>query len=106
MTIYEKIKRRRKELQLTADEVAEALGVSRATVYRYESEDIEKLPITSIEPLAAVLHCSPAYLMGWEEEDPQQKLLQEYALLNDEGQKKVAEYIADLVGSGRYSKEV
>lgn len=67
MEIYERIKHRRKELGLTADAVADALGVSRATVYRYESADIEKLPITAIKPLSEVLRISPAYLMGWEE---------------------------------------
>lgn len=68
MTVYERIKNRRKKLGLTADDVADALGVSRATVYRYESAYIEKLPITSLEPLSKVLHCTPAYLMGWEDE--------------------------------------
>ncbi|WP_026651348.1 helix-turn-helix domain-containing protein [Butyrivibrio proteoclasticus] len=68
MEIYEIIKNRRKELGLTADQVAEALHISRATVYRYESNEIEKLPITAIEPLAKVLRCSPGYLMGWSEE--------------------------------------
>ena len=67
MTIYERIKCRRKELNLSADDVANALGVSRATVYRYESSYIEKLPTSSLEPLAKVLKCSPAYLMGWDE---------------------------------------
>ena len=68
MEIYERIKHRRKELGLTADAVADALGVSRATVYRYESADIEKLPITAIKPLSEVLKISPAYLMGWTED--------------------------------------
>ena len=70
MRIYERIKERRKELHLAAEEVAAALGVSRATVYRYESADIEKLPITIIEPLAKVLKVFPAYLMGWENPSP------------------------------------
>lgn len=66
MTIYERIKNRRKELGLSASDVASALGVSRATVYRYESSYIEKLPTSALEPLAKVLRCSPGYLMGWE----------------------------------------
>lgn len=68
MEIYEKIKNRRKELGLSADDVAESLGVSRATIYRYESADIEKLPITSLVPLAKILKCSPGYLMGWDDD--------------------------------------
>lgn len=70
MEVYERIKTRRKELNLSADDVAAALGVSRATVYRYESAEIEKLPTQIIAPLSRVLHCSPAYLMGWEDTAP------------------------------------
>ncbi len=65
MEVYERIKARRKELGLSADDVAAALGVSRATVYRYECADIEKLPTQIIAPLSKVLRCSPAFLMGW-----------------------------------------
>lgn len=67
LEIYQRIKQRRKELELSADDVADAIGVSRATVYRYESKDVENMPITILEPLSKVLKCSPGYLMGWEE---------------------------------------
>lgn len=65
MTIHERIKARRKECGLSADDVAAELGVSRATVYRYESAEIANMGIDKVEPLARVLHTSPAYLMGW-----------------------------------------
>ena len=65
MTIGERIKERRKQLGLTVDELAERLGKNRATIYRYESNDIEKLPTTVLEPLAKALGVTPAYLMGW-----------------------------------------
>ena len=104
MEIYERIKARRKELSLSADDVAEALHVNRATVYRYESADIEKIPITSIQPLADVLHCSPAYLMGWEErktppkEEERQRRLMKYAsLLSDEYFDKLEERAEELL---------
>jgi SOS-response transcriptional repressors (RecA-mediated autopeptidases) len=67
MTIHERIKERRKALGLTAEYVANALGVSRATIYRYESSDIEKLPTDTLEPLCRVLHTTPSYIMGWED---------------------------------------
>jgi len=67
LTIGERIRERRKQLGLTVDELSERLGKNRATVYRYESNDIEKLPTTVLEPLAKALDVSPAYLMGWEE---------------------------------------
>ena len=67
MNVHERIKRRRKEMGLSADDVAKALNVSRATIYRYESSEIEKLPTSIIEPLCKVLKTTPAYLMGWDE---------------------------------------
>lgn len=68
MTIGERIKKRRQELGLTVDELADLLGKNRATIYRYESNDIEKLPTTVLEPLAKALGVTPGYLMGWEME--------------------------------------
>ena len=67
MTIGERIKERRKQLGLTVDELSERLNKNRATIYRYESNDIEKLPTTVLEPLAKAVEVTPAYLMGWEE---------------------------------------
>lgn len=93
MTIYERIKKRRKELGLTADQVAEALGVSRATVYRYESKDIEKIPIDSIEPLAKILQCSAEYLMGWDKPNKEKELVDKFIKLSPEQQDNVMQYI-------------
>lgn len=66
MTIGQRIKNRRIELNLSVDEVAERLNKNRATIYRYEKDDIKELPITVLEPLAKVLETTPADLMGWE----------------------------------------
>lgn len=66
MEIYERIKLRRKEIGLSAETVADRLGVSPATIYRYENNDIKKFPTDILEPLAKVLHTTPAYLLGIE----------------------------------------
>jgi len=68
--IHERIKARRLECGLSVDEVAAQLGVSRATVYRYESAEIKNMGIDKITPLAGVLKISPIYLMGWTD-DPE-----------------------------------
>ena len=65
MTIGERIKARRIQIGLTVDQVADRIGKNRATVYRYESNDIEKFPLDILPPLARVLNTTPAYLMGW-----------------------------------------
>ncbi|MGJ0847474.1 LexA family protein [Tissierella praeacuta] len=66
MTVGERIKQRRKQLGLSVDDIAKKLGKNRATIYRYESNDIENLPLDILEPLAKVLNVTPSYLMGWE----------------------------------------
>lgn len=43
MTVGDKIKKKRIELGLSVDEVAKALGKNRATIYRYESHEIEPI---------------------------------------------------------------
>ena len=65
MTIGEQIKSRRIKLNLSVEELAQKLGKNRATVYRYESDDIVNMPISILEPLAKVLETTPAELCGW-----------------------------------------
>ena len=65
MTIGERIKRRRMELGLTAEELGERLGKDRATIYRYENGKIKNLPAATLEPLAEALMTTPADLMGY-----------------------------------------
>lgn len=67
MNIGTRIKRIRKELGLTVDQLAERIGKDRATIYRYENGEIENMPTTIIEPLAKALLTTPQYLMGWDE---------------------------------------
>lgn len=67
MTIGERIRARRKEVGMSADELGKRLGKDRSTVFRYEKGDIEKVPIDILEPIAEALNTTPAALMGWEE---------------------------------------
>lgn len=71
MTTGERMKLRRKEIHATAEYIAEQIGVSAATVYRYEKGDIEKVPGELLVPIAKALRTTPAYLMGWEESEGQ-----------------------------------
>lgn len=68
MNIGNRIKQRRVDLGISAEELATMTGKSRATIYRYENGDIENLPTTVLEPLAEALETTPAYLMGWEDD--------------------------------------
>ena len=69
MNVGEKIKSRRKELKISADELADAVGVSRSTIFRYEKGDIEKVGPEVLKKIADRLNVSPADLMGWSDEN-------------------------------------
>lgn len=67
MGMGEKIKKRREELHLSVDELAHKINKNRATVYRYENEDIEALPSSILIPLAKALNTTPGDLIGWDD---------------------------------------
>lgn len=69
--IGKRIRDRRKELELSVEDVAKRLDKNRTTVYRYEKGDIENLPLETLKPLAEILETTPAYLMGWEDKAEQ-----------------------------------
>ena len=68
MNVGKRIKQAREKLGLSADDLAAALDIDRSTVYRYESNFIEKLPTKILEPLAEILKTTPGYLMGWKDD--------------------------------------
>lgn len=63
MNIQNLIKNRRKELGLTLLDIANACGVSEATVSRWESGDIVNMKRSRIAQLANVLKISPSMLI-------------------------------------------
>lgn len=69
MPMNDKIKSLRKLQGLTLQEVGDAVGVGKSTVRKWESGDIENMRRDKIAALAKALHTTPAYLMGWEEEE-------------------------------------
>jgi DNA-binding helix-turn-helix protein len=91
--IHERIKRLRKQNKLSVDEIVKKLNISRATYYRYESNEIEKLPLTILEPLAKILNTTPAYLMGWQEPHQENKSTQTEGYYVDPETAKYAEML-------------
>ena len=66
MGLKENIKLKRLEHNLTLEDVAKSIGVSRQTVQKYESGIITNIPSDKIELLAKCLKTTPQWLMGWE----------------------------------------
>ena len=67
MSIGTRMKERRLQLKKTLEEVGSVVGVSKATIQRYEKGAITNIPSDKIEKIAKALSTTPAFLMGWEE---------------------------------------
>ena len=88
MTIGERIRNRRLELNMTQDELAKKAGYkSRSSINKIElSRD---LPLRKISKVAAALDITPTELCGWEEADSEtpvettDNIKMEYKLQND-----------------------
>lgn len=76
MTTGERIKARRKQLAISADTLAEKIGVSRSTVFRWEKGEIEKVPAIELNTIASVLQTTAEYLIGIVD-DPEQRFVSE-----------------------------
>ena len=74
MTTGERIKMRRKQHGLTVDQVAERVGVNRATIYRYESAEIKNMGTETLVPLAAALRTTPAWLLNGDEAEQTEEM--------------------------------
>ena len=68
MEFRDKIKTLRLELGASMEDIAKAVGVSKPTIQRWESGEIENMRRDKIWKLAQALHTTPSYLMGWEDE--------------------------------------
>ena len=66
LTAGERIKRLRKELGLSADELGAMIGKDRSTIYRYERGDIETATIDVVPRLAQALQTTPQHILGWD----------------------------------------
>jgi len=67
MNIGMRIKQCRKQQGMSVEELAERIGKSPATLYRYESGDITKVDPSILRPISEALQTTPAHLMGWDE---------------------------------------
>ena len=88
------IKKRRQELGMSAEVIAERIGCSPATIYRYENGQINNIGIEKLIPIAKVLRTTPESLMGWSLTDndshsQEQRLIEIFRLLNEQGRRSL-----------------
>ena len=68
MDVGDRIRELRKEQKMTLEEVAQAIGVGRATVLKYENGAIANIPTERVHQLANLFKVTRPYLMGWTDE--------------------------------------
>ena len=69
MKIGERIRFLRTKKELSQEDLAKAIHSTKQAIYKYENGIVTNIPMDKIEMMAKVLDVSPAYLMGWEEEE-------------------------------------
>lgn len=68
VTVGDRIRQVRQEQDVTQQELADYIGVSKQAVYKYENNIVTNIPTDKVDAIAKRLKVSPAYLMGWEEQ--------------------------------------
>lgn len=112
MDMAYRIKERRLAMKLTQEALAAKLGLQKSAIAKYENGRVENIKRSVIAKMAEVLQCSPAYLMGWDDNlqiqtqhiirRDESVLLKNYNMLNDFGKNKAQGYVEDLTENKKY----
>ena len=110
MSVGQVIRQLRKEKNMSQADLAYATGLSKGAISMYELDE-RRPKIETLEVLADYFNVDMNYLTGREThtsliaDDIERLIISQYRALNNEGREKVAEYISDLVASGKYAKQ-
>lgn len=120
--IGNRIKSRRKELNLTLKDIANIVGVASSTIQRYENGTISQIKLPVLEAIAKAINVNPTWLV---KENAKMEinsvddinmsikryknlskkeilLLKNFNKLNDLGKEKLIEYSNDLIETPKY----
>lgn len=104
MTIGERIKEVRKRKGMTRQQLADKIGATKESIYKYETGIVKNIPIEKIIDISVEFNLSPDYFLGFpafestfelKEAAPPSKDIQLSHIFNklsDSGQKKVLDY--------------
>ncbi|WP_143320928.1 helix-turn-helix transcriptional regulator [Clostridium sp. HBUAS56010] len=118
MDIGQIIKKRREELGISQEELAQKAGYkSRSSINKIEV-DGRGLPQAKIEAIAKALRTTPSFLMGWEDNTSSPleyvnssfgteagEILESFNCLNEKGQKEALKRVKEMVHIPEYRKE-
>lgn len=114
MRFCDVLKKLREEKNLSQEELAKALNLSKSTIGMYELGRRMPKKDSVLKSIARYFSVSLDYLLGFDAElvddiqeltAEEKKLLSDYRHLNSSGQDKAREYIADLVNMDKYVKQ-
>lgn len=109
MTLGDRIKKQRELINISQTELAEKIGISKQTLYKYENNIVTNIPSDKIELIAKALDTTPSYLMGWEhsasitlynvhcETADESELILSFRKLSDIGKQKATTYLENLL---------
>lgn len=67
MTKGERIRELRMSKNISQTELADMIGQSKQTVYKYETNIVTNIPSDVVERIAIALGTTPSYIFGWSE---------------------------------------
>ena len=110
--IMNRIQSRRLELKLSYQDLASKTNMSKSTLQRYETGSIKNMPVDKLGIIATALDVSPLWLLGFDENennnklsDEEQQHIEDLRKLNDIGKNKVINYTKDLIEMPKYQKD-
>ena len=117
MTIGKLIRKKRKELKMSVDELARKVGKDRSTIYRYENGDIGNMPLELLLPMVEALEMTPEELLSffvikseWLSQQARKwfEATDGYKLNEDELRVlyEVAKYFVKIRNSGNYEENI
>ncbi len=116
MTVGERIKKIRENLNISQTDLAKGVNISKQTLYKYETNVVTNIPSNVIEKIANILAVSPAVLMGWETNNTTasnlvyklptqiQILIDKAEYLNENGLNELIKYTNYLLSQSEYQK--
>lgn len=110
--IMNRIQSRRLELKLSYQDLASKTNMSKSTLQRYETGSIKNMPVDKLGIIATALDVSPLWLLGFDENENNNKLsneeqnhIEDLRKLNNLGKNKVINYTKDLIEMPKYQKD-
>lgn len=103
MQIHERIRKRRKELGMSQETLAELSGYGdRSTISRVEKGEID-LPHSKVMSISAALRCSPAYIIFGDESAA---VIEKINRLDDNDIIRLSAYIDGILEQDKYRNDL